>query len=80
MYSTELADPLAWVCTNASGAIVPATAVVKDDSAKGWVLTLPAGVYTISLANPTDLVGLGVGSFKSGGYESNVANATVTAV
>lgn len=80
LYSTELANPLAWVCTNSSGVIVPASAVVKDDSAKGWVLTLPAGVYTISLANPTVLVGLGVGSFKSGGYESNVANATVTAV
>ena len=80
LYADALAVAGAWVVRDAStNAIVTPTGVAKDTVNEGWAISLSAGTYNITLASPSALEALNVGSLTSGGYESNIVTATVTA-
>jgi hypothetical protein len=79
LYADALAVAGAWVVRDAStNAIVTPTGVAKDTVNEGWAISLSAGTYNITLASPSALEALHVGSLTSGGYESNIVTATVT--
>jgi hypothetical protein len=78
-FEDELEDNGAWIIKNSTGVAVTVTGVSKNTSAKTWTVsaTMPAGNYTIQLAEPLTLLALGVGVPPANGYESDVVSFTV---
>ena len=70
-YSTQLATPSAWICTDAlTGQIVTPTSVTVSATNKGWTFAGLTGLVDVKLVDPTALAALNVGSTTSGGYET----------
>lgn len=81
-YKEELvSDDVIFIVTNTTtGKTVTPTGIVADETTKSFNITLPAGSYVISLADPLILADIySIGSLTMGGFQGNQSDVvTVT--